>query len=102
MRAMPATNQNRLEQDVRKALARFFDPLHGGPDDTGWPLGRPVYNSEICQVVEAVAGVDFVDSVSYLNKMADDKCGDNCRGIPPHSLVKTDIVVCIETGDDHA
>lgn len=102
VQAMPATNANRLEQSARKALARFFDPLHGGPDGTGWPLGRPVYNSEICQVVEAVAGVDFVDSVCYSNGTEDHPCGANCRGISPHSLVKADVTVRVETGDDYA
>ena len=40
-------------------LTRFFDPLVGGPAETGWPLGRPVHVSEMYQLVDRTAGVDY-------------------------------------------
>ena len=50
-----------MTADISKALSKFFDPLHGGPEGTGWPLGRPVYASEVYEVVEGVAAVDHVE-----------------------------------------
>ncbi len=43
------------------ALARWLDPLSGGPDGLGWPFGRPVYLSEIHRLLDALAGVDYVE-----------------------------------------
>ena len=49
-----------LVQRITETLDRFFDPLRGGPDGSGWPLGRDVIRSEILQVVDGVPGVDHV------------------------------------------
>ena len=42
------------------ALEKFFDPLEGGPDGSGWPFGRDVYVSEIYQILVRVPGVRYV------------------------------------------
>ena len=42
------------------ALEKFFDPLEGGPDGSGWPFGRAVYVSEIYQILTRVPGVQSV------------------------------------------
>lgn len=84
-RQSPTIDPLKLKKKIEIALARFFDPLHGGPDRTGWPLGRPVYMSEICQVVEAVEGVDHVEPVSAAGSQAGDR---EQIDIPRHSLVK--------------
>ncbi|HUI40220.1 MAG TPA: baseplate J/gp47 family protein, partial [Methanothrix sp.] len=49
-----------VEKRVKEALHNFLNPLTGGPDGDGWPFGRPVYMSEIMQVIDNVAGVDHV------------------------------------------
>ncbi|MCB0302441.1 MAG: putative baseplate assembly protein [Calditrichaeota bacterium] len=59
-RLRPAT----LEAAVRKALEDFLDPLNGGSDGKGWPFGRPVYRSEIIQVIRNVPGVVCVNGVT--------------------------------------
>ena len=47
------------------ALTLFLDPIQGGPPpQTGWPFGRPVYPSEIYQLLAKVEGVDYASSVS--------------------------------------
>jgi predicted phage baseplate assembly protein len=48
---------------VREALDAFIDPLSGFEGD-GWPFGRPVYRSELYEVIEAVDGVDCVLELS--------------------------------------
>jgi predicted phage baseplate assembly protein len=47
--------------DVRaRALAAvdaFLDPLDGGPDRNGWPIGRTVYRTEVLALLADVEGV---------------------------------------------
>jgi hypothetical protein len=54
-----------FEADAIKAakeeLSRFFHPLIGGRDGTGWPFGRHVYVSEVIERLAGLAGVDFVE-----------------------------------------
>ena len=85
VRRLPTIDPVRLKKEIEAALVRFFDSLHGGPDRAGWPLGRPVYMSEICQVVEAVDGVDHVERVSWGAGQAEKL---EQLDIPRHSLVK--------------
>ena len=44
-------------------IRRFFDPLLGGAEGTGWPFGRAVYRSEVYEVLDQVPGVDYVENV---------------------------------------
>ncbi len=48
---------------VRARLAAFFHPGTGGPEGAGWPFGRSVHLSDVASVIEAVAGVDYVESL---------------------------------------
>ncbi|MFP2925253.1 baseplate J/gp47 family protein [Pyxidicoccus sp. 3LG] len=52
-----------VRQRAGAALARHFHPLRGGADGQGWPLGRNLYVSEVCTLLEGVRGVDFVKDV---------------------------------------
>lgn len=87
------TSQARVATDIKNALSRFFDPLHGGPQKSGWPLGRPVYASEVYEVVE---GVPAVDHVEHLAMKAGDAGPTDRVDIPPQSLVNCEITVQVE------
>jgi len=52
-----------VEQSVLESLAAFFHPLTGGPDGTGWELGRDVFLSDVAAVLEHVAGVDYLKEI---------------------------------------
>jgi hypothetical protein len=39
---------------------RFLHPTVGGPEGTGWPLGRPLFANEMSTRLQTAAGVDFV------------------------------------------
>ena len=91
--AQRGADHSRLRKEVERKLVGFFDPFHGGPDHTGWPLGRGVYESEICQMVEGVPGVDYVDRVVFPGAAGAETCGSNCRSVPPLSLVNADLAV---------
>ncbi len=64
MRRTLEVSAEKLAANIRTALARFFDPLTGGPDGNGWPLGRAVHASEVYEVVEGVTGVDHVEHLA--------------------------------------
>jgi hypothetical protein len=68
-----------------KALQFFFDPLYGGRDKQGWPFGRNVYASEIYELLDHLAGVDYVESVILPAQEA------NVIRILPHELVAISI-----------
>jgi hypothetical protein len=55
-----------IEARSRVALEEFLHPLIGGPDRSGWELGRDVYMSDIAAVLERVEGVDFVKELDLL------------------------------------
>ena len=65
---------------------RFLDPLHGGPDQKGWAFGRPVFPSEIYQVVDAVEGVDYATDVS-ISAEGEYQENEGTISIPPVALV---------------
>ncbi|WP_414170191.1 hypothetical protein ACMATS_34545 [Streptoverticillium reticulum] len=55
-----ADERAELRAAAERALYRYFSPVGGGPDGTGWPLGRPVYAGEAFRVLEGVPGVGRV------------------------------------------
>ena len=54
--AVEATVKNAVVEE----LVRYFDPLRGGQDATGWPFGRNVWVSEIYELLDRMPGVDYV------------------------------------------
>jgi predicted phage baseplate assembly protein len=44
------------------ALNNFFSPLHGGPDETGWPFGGEIYYSDVYRILLGIDGVQRVIS----------------------------------------
>ena len=63
VRARPEADPAQVERDALAALYRYFHPLTGGPDGTGWPLGRPVQPGEVHGVLGRVPGLDYVEDV---------------------------------------
>ncbi len=56
-------NPTRLQTDAMAALYGYFHPIHGGPDGTGWPFGRPVQVGEVYAVLQALPGTEMVEDV---------------------------------------
>jgi hypothetical protein len=61
---------DRVTARLVAALDAFFHPVSGGPDGAGWALGRPVYASEVAQVLETVAGVSYVKTLALHPNLA--------------------------------
>jgi hypothetical protein len=64
-----------VEQAILERLAAFFHPLTGGPDGTGWALGRDVFLSDVASLLEQVSGVDYVKDLHLLlnSELQDDR-----------------------------
>ena len=56
----PSGSDNDVEEEARRALYRYFDPIAGGPGRDGWPFGRPVNVGEVYAVLQRVEGVEYV------------------------------------------
>jgi predicted phage baseplate assembly protein len=61
LRARDHVDPARLQRDALTALYRYFHPLLGGPDGTGWPFGRPVHIGEVFTVLQRVPGTELVE-----------------------------------------
>lgn len=46
-----------IQTQLRMQLYRFLNPLTGGPEGTGWPLGSPLYPSDIIALCQKVIGI---------------------------------------------
>jgi predicted phage baseplate assembly protein len=66
LHAEAGADPDALAAAAAAALDRFFHPLEGGPDGTGWPVGRAVYRTEVMAVLNAIEGVAYVDQLSLL------------------------------------
>lgn len=63
LRSSPRADPDRVRTDAVKALHRYFDPLIGGAEGTGWPWGRPAQSGDAFSVLQSVSGVDVVEDV---------------------------------------
>jgi predicted phage baseplate assembly protein len=62
--ALPGYRHDQLRDDVQRALNRLLHPLTGGPDKTGWPIGRPVQRHELAAALAWIPGVDMSKEVT--------------------------------------
>ncbi|MFE5481673.1 putative baseplate assembly protein [Streptomyces sp. NPDC056527] len=59
----PADDTDRVRDAALAALFRHLNPLHGGPDGTGWPFGRPVQYGEVFGVLQRAIGDVLVEEI---------------------------------------
>lgn len=73
---------------VNNRLKEFLSPLGDGDGRKGWEFGRPVYVSEIYEVIENIDGVDYVNSVKLYASGSGWSLGEQGSvKIGPNSLV---------------
>jgi predicted phage baseplate assembly protein len=85
VRAFAGVARGNLQQKIVAALNNFLHPLTGGPQGTGWPLGRDLYRSEVMQLIDQIVGVDNVVSLELVAGGCGPQCGNICLG--PTSLI---------------
>ena len=82
LRARPRVDPNRLQAEALEALFRYFHPTIGGPDDDGWPFGRPVLAGEVYSALQRLRETEIVEDVRIFG--ADPITGE--RGKPTDRL----------------
>jgi len=93
----PGTVADNRRAAVVEALDEFLSPLRGFGGD-GWPFGRPVYDSELYEVVGDVDGVDCVVDVDVTHD-GDATVTAEAVEIPDTALVApTDHTVEVRSG----
>jgi hypothetical protein len=65
VKVVPETNTRPevVKAEVENKLKDYLDPLKGGHEGRGWPFGRTVSIFELYHLIEAIAGVDHVESI---------------------------------------
>ncbi len=96
----PKSDPDRVRRVVGEKLRDFLHPITGGVDRRGWLFGRPVYRSEVYEIIDGVEGVDYVTGLT-LKREGTDQSGD--IPIHPNSLVfqKSPAEITIKTGASH-
>ena len=64
IRIKPGYSSVEVSDRVNNALTKHLSPIKRKPDYNEWPFGRPVFRSEIYEVIENVEGVDCVLEIS--------------------------------------
>jgi len=62
---------------TQQKLDAFFNPLTGGRDGTGWPIGRSVYRVEVMTILATLAGVLAVSDLT----LAGDNGAPSCDNL---------------------
>jgi predicted phage baseplate assembly protein len=61
LRARRNARPEEVREKALTALYRYYHPVLGGPEGSGWPFGRPAHAGEVHAVLQRVPGVDFVE-----------------------------------------
>lgn len=57
------TAQAEIVQQLQVDLYRYLNPLTGGPEQMGWPFGRPLYPSDIMALLQQRAGIQYLGAI---------------------------------------
>jgi hypothetical protein len=50
---------------AQTALDELLHPIRGGPDETGWDFGRPLFKSDVFATLERIALIDRVENLLF-------------------------------------
>jgi hypothetical protein len=81
-----------VRRAAERALYAFLNPYTGGPDNTGWPIGRDLHVSEIYARLQRVAGVQYVEDVNV--RTSDPNSPGTLISVSPRLLTPFDGVLC--------
>ncbi len=96
VRARPRYRAEDVRKEVLSAVYRLFDPLVGGPEGTGWPLGRSVQAHEVNAALARIPGVDMAEEVSVQLFPADPATGRRGSAVQRLPLAPTALVFSYE------
>ncbi|MFM2052569.1 MAG: hypothetical protein RL456_606 [Pseudomonadota bacterium] len=87
LHAADGVDPQALQQRALAALDAFLDPLTGGPQDKGWPLGRTVYRNELLALLARLEGCLRVTGFGLNAPCSDGLCCANLV-LCAHELVR--------------
>ena len=96
VRARPRFRAEDVRKEVLAAVYRLFDPLEGGPEGTGWPLGRSVQAHEVNAALARIPGVDMAEEISVQLFPADPATGRRGSAVQRLPLAPTALVFSYE------
>ncbi|MDO8673640.1 MAG: putative baseplate assembly protein, partial [Dehalococcoidia bacterium] len=64
IRARARADVNKVRAEAERRLYRYVNPISGGPDEDGWPLGRELFVSELYSLLQGIPGVQYVQDLS--------------------------------------
>jgi predicted phage baseplate assembly protein len=79
----PTAKQEILSQLV-VILYRFLNPITGGSEGKGWPLGQPVYSSDIAALLQQVPGIRYLGAIQLLELRRE---GQHWTRLPPAAVI---------------
>lgn len=94
--ARPQHDPQEVRTAVLRALYHHFHPLTGGPDGTGWPLGRHVQSHELHATLAHVEGVDMAEEISVSLFPAEAGTGRREKAVQRVDLGPTSLVYSFE------
>jgi hypothetical protein len=65
---VPGELSDAVRARVREAVERYLHPLTGGPAGQGWAFGRKPHRSDLFALIEAIPGVDHVQSLAVAHE----------------------------------
>jgi len=60
----PGARPERVLTAAYEAILAWLDPVTGGPDGTGWPVGRPIADFDLIAPLAGVEGIDHSQPLS--------------------------------------
>jgi predicted phage baseplate assembly protein len=96
VRARARYRADDVRREVLRAVYRLFDPLDGGPEGTGWPLGRSVQAHEVNAALARIPGVDMAEEISVQLVPADPATGRRGSAVQRLPLAPTALVFSYE------
>ncbi|HSW23711.1 MAG TPA: putative baseplate assembly protein [Burkholderiaceae bacterium] len=72
-----AHEANDVLREANTRLDAYLDALIGGPDGTGWPIGRPVYRNELLALLAGLSGVARVSDLGLNGPCGQGACCGN-------------------------
>jgi predicted phage baseplate assembly protein len=94
--ALPGHQPAVVRTAVLRALYGYLHPVGGGPDGTGWPLGRGVHVRELVGVLGAVPGVDLGQDVGVQLYPADPATGRRDAPVERLELAPDELVLSFD------
>jgi hypothetical protein len=80
------TDEKTVTIKAQAGIRKYFDPITGGADGSGWHQGRYLYRSEIYSLCEGIPGVDHVAALKINGDL-------NLQSAPikEHQLISLDL-----------